>query len=174
MPAARVSRPRTVEHAFSLVEVLVGMVLFTILFLPAYTLLVQSRDTTFKSRLSYFAVQAAREEIEDLRLLSRVKAAEIERFGHDWQPVKGNALDRLKPLAAPGQALAVESLRYPDEYGHIFTRVEIGESKNKLIFPAVLHVRWQEHGETFRAGAEREKQGFSRFDFFLVRARRGV
>jgi len=161
-----------IRSAFTLVEVLVGIILFVILFLPAYTLFVQSRDTTFKSKLSYLSAQAARDEIEDLRYLARVRPDEIEAFKHDWQPLKGNALTRLKDLSKSGEAV-VKDLDYPKEYERIFTKVEVFASKNKFVFPAVLHVRWQEHGEKFGASAEKDRIGFSRFDFFLVRPRRG-
>lgn len=158
----------------TLVEVMVGVFLFTAMFLPAYTLFVQSRNTAFKSKLAYISVQAAREEIEDLRILTRIKPFEIEKFGHDWQPFKGNAMDRLKDTWMKGETAQPE-LKYPEEYGRIWTKVALKEpSKDGYVFHYVLHVRWQEKGERFNERSEREKEGFSRFDFFLVRAPRGI
>jgi prepilin-type N-terminal cleavage/methylation domain-containing protein len=156
------------DGGFNLVEVLVAMLLLTVLFLPIYTLFVQGRDTTFRSKLAYLSAQVAREEIEDLRLLARSRPDEIPTLGHDWRPVKGNALSRLEQLAETG-APTIREMDYPKEYSRIFTKVEVSRAKSAYVFPSVLHVRWQEHGERFGAGAEKEREGFSRFDFFLVR-----
>lgn len=157
----------------TLVETMVGLFLFIAMFMPAYTLFVQSRNTAFKSKLAYISVQAAREEIEDLRILTRIKPTGIDKLGHDWQPVKGNAMDRLKDTWMQGET-AVERLKYPEEYARIWTKVTVGTSKDGFVFPSVLHVRWQEKGEKFNEKSEREKEGFSRFDFFLVRPPRGI
>jgi len=35
-------------------------------------------------------------------------------------------------------------------------------------------VRWQEKGETFDAFSVKEKEGFSRFEFYLIRPPRGT
>ena len=162
------------RSAFTLVEVMVGVFLFTAMFLPAYTLFVQSRNTVFKSKLAYISVQAAREEIEDLRILARVKQETMEKLAHDWQPFKGNALDRMKDVMMQGEPAAPKELDYGDEYQRIWTKVEIGEPKDGFAYACVLHVRWQEKGETFSAASSKDKEGFSRFDFFLVRTPRGM
>lgn len=161
------------RSAVTLVEVMVGVFLFAAMFMPAYSLFIQSRNTVFKSKLAYISVQAAREEIEDLRILTRVKPDAIDKMGHDWQPIKGNALDRVKDVLAAGETHP-KDLDYPEEYGRIWTRVDIGQSKDGFVFPSVLHVRWQEKGEKFTAASTKEKEGFSRFDFFLVRSQRGI
>jgi hypothetical protein len=161
----------TRRSALSLVEVMVGVIIFAVLFVPAYTLFVQSKNTAFKSKLAYMGVHAAREEIEDLRILARVHGDRMKSLEHDWKPLEGNAMDRVKDVSANDPP--PRDLDYPAEYRRIWTKVEIKESRDPYIFPAVLHVRWQEHGEKFGAGSEREKPGFSRFDFYLVRARRG-
>ena len=152
---------------------MVGVFLFAAMFLPAYQLFVQSRNTVFRSKLAYISVQAAREEIEDLRILTRIKPDAIDKMAHDWLAVKGNALDRVKDVVMPGETNP-KDLDYPEEYHRIWTKVEVNESKDGFVFPCVLHVRWQEKGETFTAASTKEKEGFSRFDFFLVKAQRGI
>lgn len=161
------------RSAFSLIETMVGVFLFAAMFLPAYTLFVQSRNTVFKSKLAYISVQAAREEIEDLRILSRVKQDTMEKLAHDWAPFKGNALDRLKEVMLAGETPPKE-LDYGEEYGRIWTKVEIGQPQDGFAYACVLHVRWQEKGEAFNAASTKDKEGFSRFDFFLVRTPRGL
>ena len=157
----------------TLVEVMVGLFLFTAMFLPAYTLFIQSRNTVFKSKLAYISVQAAREEIEDLRILTRVKPDAIDKLGHDWQPFKDNALTRLKDVQMQGETNP-KDLDYPEEYGRIWTKVEIGAEKDGFVYQCVLHVLWQEKGEKFDANSAKEHEGFSRFDFYLVRAPRAL
>lgn len=162
------------RSATSLIEVMVGVFLFTAMFLPAYTLFVQSRNTVFKSKLAYISVQAAREEIEDLRILARIKQDKINELAHDWKPFAGNAMDRLKDVQMQGETNAPKELDYNDEYKRIWTKVEIGEPKDGFAYACVLHVRWQEQGEKFDAKSTKDKEGFSRFDFFLVRTPRGI
>lgn len=161
------------RSALTLVEVMVGVFLFAAMFMPAYSLFVQSRNTVFKSKLAYISVQAAREEIEDLRILTRIKPDAIDKMSHDWQAFKGNALERVKDVMMPGETNPKE-LDYPEAYGRIWTKVDIGQSRDGFVFPSVLHVRWQEKGEKFTAASTKEKEGFSRFDFFLVRSQRGI
>ena len=158
----------------TLVEVMVGLFLFIAMFLPAYTLFVQSRNTVFRSKLAYISVQAAREEIEDLRILTRVRPDGIDKMGHDWQAMTGNALARLKDVQVQGEAVAPKELEYPEEYKRIWTKVEVFPEREGFVFPCVLHVRWQEKGETFTAESAKQKEGFSRFDFYLVRTPRAM
>jgi hypothetical protein len=53
----------------------------------------------------------------------------------------------------------------------IFTKLEVSESEDGEAWPAVLHVRWQQHGELFNEASENEKPGLSRFDFLLVKSK---
>lgn len=162
------------RYATTLIEVMVGVFLFTAMFLPAYTLFVQSRNTVFKSKLAYISVQAARDEIEDLRILARVRQDKINELAHDWKQLTGNSLERLKEVRMQGETDTPKELDYNEEYKRIWTKVEIGEPKDGFAYACVLHVRWQEQGEKFDANSAKDKEGFSRFDFFLVRTPRGI
>lgn len=156
-----------------MIEVLVCLALVAAVLIPLITLVYRSRGTAVASRLALIAAHAAREEIEDLRILSRVKQDTMEKLAHDWAPFKGNALDRLKEVMLAGETPPKE-LDYGEEYGRIWTKVEIGQPQDGFAYACVLHVRWQEKGEAFNAASTKDKEGFSRFDFFLVRTPRGL
>lgn len=175
---------RSRRAGVTLVDVLVGVAIFAALFMPAYTLFIQSRNTAFKSKLAYMGIHAAREEIEDLRILMRVmKEDEIvtkggdSKLAHGWKKFEGSAMDRLKDVRGPsasGASAELSRMAYPEEYKRIWTKVDIQPTNDPFVYSGVLHVRWQEKGEQFGSPAdEKSKKGFSRFDFFLVRPHKG-
>lgn len=173
------------RHGFSLTEVAFAIFIFVCLFLPAYTLFVQSRDTSFKSKLAYMAIQVAREEIEDLRIVTRV-TEDYKTLAHGWRKVEGDVIDRPLTERKDGPSLtqvslaspteedrkARKELTYPKEYGRIFTKLDVSETTDGSVYGCVMHVQWQEKGET--VSDKNEKQGFSDFEFFLVRPPRGL
>jgi len=163
----------------SLVEVLIAITIFTTIFIPAYTLFIQSRGAVFKSKLALVSTLAAQEEAEDWRLLARAAGSEIKTFAHDWESVSShkNALGRLAE-GTPFPVLMARpyppQMEYPHVYERIWTKLEVFDPTNGFVFPAVIHVRWQEKGETFDAFSVKEKEGFSRFEFYLIRPPRGT
>lgn len=155
------------RSAFSLIETMVGVFLFAAMFLPAYTLFVQSRNTVFKSKLAYISVQAAREEIEDLRILAHARDGSPTELAHDWLACPKRSLDRLGPLAT--NAGADLPATYPEEYQRIHTKLTVNAGTDPRIFPAELSVRWQEHGEDPREAAARGR--LAKFEFLITRSR---
>lgn len=153
------------RRAVSAVEVLLGIGLFVAVSVPVYQLIVSGRSMGFKSRLAYLAVQAAREEMDDLRIAAALAPDKAKGLGHPWQPVTGSLLARLEPLARPGD---FPRLTYPAEYARIFTHVELGREQPGGLLPATLVVRWQEKGEDPAKMDPTERQGTSRFDFLLA------
>ena len=180
LPAAR-------RQGFSLAEVAFAIFVFVVLFLPAYTLFVQSRDTSFKSKLAFMAIHVAREEIEDLRILTRV-TDDYKTFAHGWRKVEGDVIERSLTDKKDGPSLTQVSLQspteddrkarkelaYPKEYERIYTKLEVNDSTDGNVYSCVMHVQWQEKGETVNDQSKGEKQGFSEFEFFLVRPTRAL
>lgn len=172
------------ESAIALIEVLVGMLIFTGIFIPAYTLYVQSRGAVFKSKLALVATLAAQEEAEDWRLLARLAGTNVSNFKHDWMPVTSvkNAMDRLtgdheksRGFNLMGNSKTTPpELNYPEVYKRIWTNLEVKPSTDGFVYPATLHVLWQEEGETFTAADLTKKEAFSRFDFYLIRPLGGI
>lgn len=159
---------RTGSRGLSAVEVLLGLGLLSALFLPVYQLFVVGNELGFKSRLAYLAMEAAREEVDDLRVLASLAPDRVADLKHDWRPVQGGLLGRLTALAGPG---ALPEMNYPDEYRRILTKVEIGPAEEGEIYPVTVDVRWQETGE--RLEETRDRSGSSRFELLLVPGRRG-
>ena len=175
------------SRGFSLAEVVFAVFIFVCLFLPAYTLFIQSRDTSFKSKLAFMAIHVAREEIEDLRILTRV-TDDYKTFAHGWRKVEGDVVERPLTERADGPSLkqvslaspteedrkARKELAYPKEYARIFTKLDVNDSTDGSVYSCVMHVQWQEKGEAVNDQSKNEKQGFSEFEFFLVRPTRGL
>jgi hypothetical protein len=178
---------RVTRRGFSLAEVAFAIFIFVCLFLPAYTLFIQSRDTTFRSKLAYIAIHVAREEIEDLRILTRV-TDDYKTLAHGWRKVEGDVIERPLTERKDGPSLkdvslatptaedkqARTELTYPKEYARIFTKLDVNDSTDGNVYPCVMHVQWQEKGEAVTDASKAEKQGFSEFEFFLVRPTRGL
>lgn len=156
-----------VKRGISLVEVLVCVALLGLVLIPLGLLVLRSRETAVQSRLALVAAHAAREEIEDTRVLSHALGADPRRLSHGWQPVPAGPLARLGPLAAGARATPE---RYPADYRRIFTKLEVLAGPDPRIFPAILEVRWQEHGEDPAQAAARGQTG--RFEFLVVRSKR--
>ena len=119
------------------------------------------------------AVAALEAELE-VRLFNRTsRHVALTPEGEVYLRHCRDALDRLKEVMLAGETPPKE-LDYGEEYGRIWTKVEIGQPQDGFAYACVLHVRWQEKGEAFNAASTKDKEGFSRFDFFLVRTPRGL
>lgn len=154
------------REAVSAIEVLVAVTILGLLLVPTYDLFLQGRQMGLRSHLTYLALQAAREEIEDLRVLATFSQDPVADLAHDWRPVEGGLFGRLGQLA---EGLDGPELAYPSEYSRIHTRVTLEPKPGGRVFRGVLNVRWQERGEALTEQDVQEKQGVSRFDFLLVR-----
>ena len=183
---------------FFLVELLVGVLILSLALIPMYQMFVTSSRTMFYSKLSYMAMHAAREELEELRQLPfpRVLTGELS---HDWTPVAGRMLVRtLKYRPGDGSALSsavtsatsasapasipasgptsaspfdADEYDYPKEYQRIETKLELSEvdPPNPKMRKAVLMVRWQETGESpQKVGDVGQRVALSRFETILV------
>jgi hypothetical protein len=133
-------------------------------------MVLRGRETAVYSRLALLAAHAAREEIEDARVLAHTVPDPRAR-AHPGKPIPAATRDRLGPLARAPRARADLPHATPDDYRRIHSRLDVLPGTDPRIFPAVLEVRWQEHGED---PATAEKRGSSgRFEFLLVRSRAG-
>ena len=149
--------------AFSLVEVLVCLALLGAVLIPLWTLITGGRNTAVSSRLALLAAHAAREEIEDTRVLAHAHAGSPTEISHDWQPLPATTLARLGPLSRAAGDLPV---RYPDEYRRIFTRLQVKSGPDSRIFPAELELRWQELGEDVAVASAHGRT--ARFTFLVT------
>ena len=162
------SRVRCARPGLSAVEVLLGLALLLALFVPVHQLFLMSREAGLKSRLAYMALQAARDEIDDLRVEASLAPTRIAELRHRWLPVAGRMLARLEspePLVKPGD---LPALTYPDDYRRIYTKVDVHPPDDGPIFPVTVLVRWQEKGESMPDGNAGDRQGASRFDILLT------
>lgn len=154
-------------RGLSLVELLVCLGLVGAVLVPVLTLAYRTRGTAVASRLALLAAHAAREEVEDLRVLAHAQAGSPVTLSHDWQPCPAKSLDRLGLLArAPAADLPVQ---YPEDYRRIHTRLGVTAGPDPRIFTAVLEVRWQEQGEDPREAAARGR--LAKFEFLITRSR---
>lgn len=155
------------KRGLSLVEVLVCLGLVGAVLVPVLTLAYRTRGTAIASRLALIAAHAAREEVEDLRVLAHAKPGSPVELSHDWQPCPPKSLDRLGLLVrAPAADLPVQ---YPDDYRRIHTKLTVAAGADPRIFTAALEVRWQEQGEDPREAAARGRS--AKFEFLITRSR---
>ena len=150
--------------ALTAAEVMVTVGLVAALAIPTFGLFLQGRGLAFKSKYAYLAVVAAREEIEDLRVRAHTMAGEPWTLKHEWRAVTGAVVARLADLD-PDRELG--ALTYAKDQERVWTMLEVLPPSGPATWPAVLHVRWQEHGET--PGGPDEQPGLSRFEFVLVK-----
>ena len=154
-------------RGLTLVEVLVCLLLVGAVLVPVLTLAYRSRGTAVMSRLALLAAHAAREEVEDLRVLAQARPGSPVDLAHDWLPVPARSLDRLGLLArVAGADLPVT---YPAEYRRVHTKLAVSAGTDPRIFPAVLEVRWQEQGEDPHDAAAHGR--LARFEFLITRSR---
>ena len=159
------------RSGLSLVEVLLCLALVSMVALPLWMMVVRSRQTAVRSHLALLAVQVAREEIEDSRVLAHTTSPDPRALAHPLSPVAGGVFARLKPVLPVSGDVPPELATYPPGYGRIFTRLAVEASTDARIFPAMLEVGWQEAGQTTEQ--MREGRAFLRFPFLLVRSKGG-
>jgi hypothetical protein len=174
----------------AMIEVLIGILILSFGLIPIYTIFTSSKTVAFKSEVSYLALHAARDRLDELQLLpvsALLKLASSPES--DWTPVEGNAFAVLinltegqvdpAPMANGGvqnrvTALGTEAYNYPKAYARIMlkTKVEVlpvfpadGGNEASLkgppwLFKVDVKVRWQEKGEDLN---EQESEGTKLF-----------
>ncbi|MBI4867752.1 MAG: hypothetical protein HY816_12445 [Candidatus Wallbacteria bacterium] len=154
--------------AFSLVEVVITTLILAGALVPMYFLFTGSSKSIFRSRISYMALHAAREELEALRQLPPSKLIQMR---HDWEAVTGSVLRRV---TAPGDPEAKgPTLNYPEEYARIETKLSVSSAAdvdpdvaapaNPRLYAVLLQVRWQEMGKSEEEGGAGHRTALSRF-----------
>ncbi len=137
----RPSRAR--RGGFSTVEFLVIAVVFGIGVTTLYTMFWTTSEEAFKSKWSYLAAHAAREELEAIRGLNLFgRRGSTAYAGHDWRQLAGSVLGDATATPPTGQA----AYEYPEHYSRIETRVEI-EKPSDRVAVVTLEVRFQEKGD---------------------------
>ncbi len=172
------------RSGFSLVEVVIGTLVLAGAIIPMYFLFTGSESNIFRSRISYMALHAAREELEALRQVDPVK---LPLMRHDWEPVTGSVLKRVAPTADPSgnpapdpaAGLAPGSvLEYPEEYARIETKVDVSSAADPAgelappvhprLYRVMLQVRWQEKGTSEEEGGVGHRRALSRFQTVIA------
>jgi len=118
--SSELRRPHRARVGISSVEVVVATLIIAAALVPIYGIFVRSRTTITRSRIAYLALQAAREELEEIRQIPFGSLA-----GHEWEPVSGHVFRRTIPVRPPTSGtspVAATDLIYPDEYTRIQTR----------------------------------------------------
>lgn len=167
----------------AMVELLVGILVLSFGIIPIYHIFTASRRTVFRSEVSYMALHAARERLEELQGLPATKLAAMVGEGQ-WTAVTGHAFSRLMaetegqpdPLqgdpVAGASALPVSDFSdpifaYGPDYARIKLRVSVEQVRRipPYLFKASVRVRWQEMGESVeKAEQENEKSFMSKLD----------
>lgn len=158
----------TTRRGVSLVEVLVCIALLGAVLIPVGLLVLRSRGAAVASRLALLAAHAAREEVEDVRVLAHARRGSPVELSHGWQPCPPRTLDRLGDLAKTASGADLPAT-YPPEYRRIHTRLTVQAGPDPRIFPVLLEVRWQEQGEDAERAAERGR--LAKFEFLVTRSR---
>lgn len=177
------------QSGMAMIEVLIGVLILSFGLIPIYTIFTSSKSVAFKSELSYLALHAARDRLDELQLLPVSSLLTLaSKAESDWIPVQGNAFAVLinetealvdpAPMAGGTQnratALGTEDYNYPESYERIKlkTKVELlpvfpadGANEASLkgppwLFKVMVKVRWQEKGEDLN---EKEAQGTKLF-----------
>ena len=163
-----------VNSGMAMIEVLIGILILSFGLIPIYTIFTSSHSVAFKSEVSYLALHAARDRLDELQLLPVAALHKLITTGEsDWTPVEGNAFAVLinttanfkdpapmdgAPINRTGTALTAEDYNYPKAYDRIKlkTRVELlpvfpGNDSSlqspPWLFRVGVKVRWQEKGE---------------------------
>lgn len=131
--------------------------------LPLYMLFRKSGETAFRSEIAYKAIQVARAELEEIRMMPVFEDGGQPGYqGHEWQQVVGRHIfARVLGNAAAQGPLADPRLVYPPSYRGIETRVKVipppiqdtdsADYRNTRIVR--LEVRWQMEGKANKASA---------------------
>lgn len=170
------------RKGYTLTEVLIGIVIMSLAIIPMYHIFTASSKSVFRSRMSYMALQVARESLEELR---QIPFDKLEDAAHaNWTRVEGNCFARtltMRNTDGDESTLKKEAdglcpFDYPEEYKRIKTRLIIspmgaasmGEAEMAKV---ELHVMWEETGED----AERDdrESRMARTHFVTVLGRYG-
>lgn len=150
---------RSNKRGVTAVEVLIASLILAGAIIPLFLLFRKSGETSWRSEIAYKAMQVAREELEEVRLMPLFPPDPNDRYaGHGWQPVAGKSLffNYLQRATADG-GLENPVFTYPDHYRGIETRVLVikpplqdapddhPEVRNTRIVR--LEVRWQQKGQ---------------------------
>ena len=143
----------------SAVEVLIASIILAGAIIPLFLLFRKSGETSWRSEIAYKAMQVAREELEEVRLMPLFAPDPAARYtGHGWQPVAGrNLFFNYLQRATPDGGLENPVFTYPDHYRGIETRVLViqpplqgaPEDHPEVVGTRVvrLEVRWQQKGQ---------------------------
>lgn len=125
------------RRAHSAVEFVIATVILGLALIPMFGIFSSSRETAFKSKISYMALHVARERLEELR---QVPFALLETLvTEDWVKTEGSAFTHTAATrndlygASMGVPYALDdpAFDYPEDYGRIFTRVTVEALERK-------------------------------------------
>jgi len=89
-------RGRGRSRAFAMLEILLAVLIMSFGIIPIYYIFTSSKTTVFKSEMSYVALLAARERLDELRLMPVEALMALAQAGESqWMPVKGHAFAAL-------------------------------------------------------------------------------
>ncbi|MBI4872228.1 MAG: hypothetical protein HY814_11750 [Candidatus Riflebacteria bacterium] len=161
------------RDAFTAVEVVIAILILVAGLIPMYFLFTGTQVSVFRSRVSYMALHAAREELEALR---QVPPNKLINMRHDWEPLTGSVLRRVTAPDSAGATVATSAgpgLEYPKDYARIETKVEVSsnaeadadipQSTHPRLYHVLLQVRWQEMGKSEEEGGAGHRSALSRF-----------
>mgnify|MGYP006281358171 CR=1 FL=1 len=127
----------------AMLELLVAILILSFGIIPLYYMFTSSKTTAFKSEMSYVALNAARERLDELRLLPVEFLLSMAAGSREsrWVPVEGNAFDLMfrassqredrAPMdsegssALPDPRMGGERFEYPDYYERISLKTEL-------------------------------------------------
>lgn len=133
------------RRGFSAVEFVIIMVMFGIGVVTLYSMFWSTSEEAFKSKWAYLSAHAAREELEGLRTLNLFGKGGADAYaGHDWRPLGGSMLTDLDDGSVGGRS----EFQYPESYGRIETKVEIGADAGPTVRLVTVFVRYQAKGSS--------------------------
>jgi len=123
----------------AMIEVLIGILILSFGLIPIYSLFTSSKKIAFKSELSYLALHAARDRLDEVQLMPLsaliTLAKENEAGEPNWVSCSGNVfsslltatknvkdpapMDGSTPTVGNETALAGDKYNYPDSYERI-------------------------------------------------------
>lgn len=150
---------RSSRRGVTAVEVILASLILAGAIIPLYLMFRKTGETSWRSEIAYKAMQVAREELEEVRMMPLFSQEDAARYtGHNWQPVAGrNLFFNYLQRATPSGGLENPLFTYPDHYRGIETRVLViqpplqgapedhPEVRNTRIVR--LEVRWQQKGQ---------------------------
>lgn len=170
--------PSSSRRGVSAAEFMIATVILIAAIIPLYLMFQQTGDAGWRSEIAYKAMQVAREELEEIRLMPIFPRPglppEAVYQGHEWQSVAGkNLFARYADPAATAQGqpprggldgrLSAPIFQYPESYRGIETWVKVipapigGVPEDHPDARATrivrLEVRWARAGVAAEAGS---------------------